>query len=99
MSGDTIRIAKHFEVLANPMRVAILKFLLEDDAGWNDLKRKLEKAGFGRVNPNTLAFHLTRLIEHGFVEKRGSPESPIYSLRIEKNKLERLLREAKEVTS
>ena len=99
MSEDTIRIAEHFEVLANPIRVAILKFLLEDDAGWNELKRKLEKAGFGRVNPNTLAFHLTRLIEHGFVEKRGSPESPIYSLRIEKNKLERLLREAKEVTS
>ena len=98
MSKDTIKIAKHFEILANPMRVAILKLLLEDDASWNELKMKLEKTGFGKVNPNTLAFHLTRLIEHGFVEKKGSPESPIYSLRIEKNKLERLLKGAKEVT-
>jgi len=99
VSEEYTKVAGRFKLLSNPIRVGILRFLLEGDAGWNDLKMRLEKSGFGRINPNTLSFHLTRLIEEGFVEKKGSPESPTYSLKVERTKLKRLLKEAEEVTS
>ena len=76
------RIASRFEALSNPIRVMIVQLLLERQASWNELKKRLEERGLGRINPNSLSFHLSRLIEAGFVEKLGSEATPIYTLKV-----------------
>jgi len=57
-------------LLSHPIRLRILRLLAESDASWSELDRELEKI-WGRLNPNTLNFHLTKLVNGGFVEKRG----------------------------
>ncbi|MGQ9479600.1 MAG: nucleotidyltransferase domain-containing protein [Thermoproteota archaeon] len=84
--GETRRIrrllrdvAERHEVLSNPFRMALLSVIKAyENASWSDVKRTLEKI-FGEVNPNTLVFHIGRLMKHGLVLKDGSSKPPTYT--------------------
>ena len=91
------RIASCFEVLSHPIRVSIVQLLLERQASWSELKKRLEERGLGRINPNTLSFHLSRLIEAGLVEKLGSEATPIYTLKVTKDAIRKLLEDSLKV--
>jgi len=78
------KIASNCEVLSNSIRVSIVQLLIKKQASWSELKKWIEERGLGRINPNALAFHLSRLIEAGLVEKLGSEDSPTYRLKAAK---------------
>ncbi|MGC8578332.1 MAG: hypothetical protein ACP5M7_10125, partial [Thermoproteota archaeon] len=40
--------------------------------------RRIVEEIFGPTNPNTLAFHIKKLVESGLMLRKGSPESPKY---------------------
>ena len=62
------------EVLANPLRVVILGIINSRNViSWTDLKTDLEKI-LGPINPNTLAFHLKKLIAKGYIVRMGNKE-------------------------
>jgi DNA-binding transcriptional ArsR family regulator len=68
--------SKKCEVFANPLRSFIAAFIaVKEEATWSELKDAIEKWA-GRVNPNTLSFHLGELTDAGFITKvnvRGQP--------------------------
>jgi len=71
--------AKECESFSNPIRILIaLTVKNMGDASWADIKRNVENIS-GPLNPNTLSFHLSRLIESKLIEKIGTPEQPRYS--------------------
>jgi len=74
--------SEHYEILANPFRVILLyaaSALVE--AKWSDIKALLEKI-LGSVNPNTLSFHLKKLIDAGWIIRTGAPEDPRYTVNL-----------------
>jgi len=74
--------AERHEVLANPFRVLLLYAVSAlGEAKWSDVKVLLEEV-LGGVNPNTLSFHLKRLIDAGWIVKTGSPEDPRYTVNL-----------------
>lgn len=81
-------IARKHEPLAHSLRVLILVLLVVyGRQSWTSLMSELNKL-VGALNPNTLAFHLKKLIESGYVVKSGSVEEPYYEV----SKAEELLR-------
>jgi DNA-binding transcriptional ArsR family regulator len=82
------------EVFANPLRAFIASFIaVTEEVTWSELKEALEKWA-GRVNPNTLSFHLGELASAGFIKKvdiRGQPRYRIVNDRL--SELKRLLGE------
>ncbi|MCP8316665.1 MAG: hypothetical protein H3Z52_10570 [archaeon] len=67
---------KH-EVLSNPLRTLILTIVLaQNEVSWNDVVGNLESVMKRRFNPNSISFHLKRLIDGGFVEKSGTVYIP-----------------------
>lgn len=73
-------VAKRHELLGHRLRTLILASVTAlGEASWTDLKALLE-AILGPVNPNTLAFHVKKLIDAGLLDRAGSPRSPIYRL-------------------
>jgi len=89
--------AKSHEVLANPIRVLVLAALiaLGGEGAWSDIKRALERV-YGSINPNTLAFHLRKLIENGLVDK-VILEEPRYVVKRAPNNLQGLAERLKSV--
>lgn len=82
MSAGVVELAERFakrqEALSNPYRALILAGLInKHEASWKDLKLFLEGI-FEEVNPNTLSFHLNRLIGEGLVEKVTETGSGAY---------------------
>jgi len=76
--------AERYEPLANPLRIIILYIISAlGEARWSDVKLLLENI-LGRVNPNTLSFHLKKLIEAGLIVKTGAPEDPRYMAEMDK---------------
>jgi len=63
-----------YEVLSSPFRLIILSLLADREASWSELNNKIEEK-FGRINPNTLNFHLNKLIKNKIVEKKGDTYS------------------------
>ena len=68
--------SKQCELFANPLRTFIATFIaVKEEVTWSELKAAIEKWA-GTVNPNTLSFHLGKLIDAGFITKidiRGQP--------------------------
>jgi len=63
--------AKDYEVLSHEFRLFVLKMLKEhDESTWTDITEALEKYSKRRLNPNSVNFHLSRLIESGFIKKK-----------------------------
>ncbi len=84
------KIAEKHETLANPIRVQILSIIAAlEEASWSEIKAILQNI-YGEINPNTLAFHLKKLIDHGLILKSGSPEFPSYIANIPENLREEL---------
>jgi DNA-binding transcriptional ArsR family regulator len=71
-------------LLGHPIRLRIIKFLNDKKtATWKEIVEDLENM-FGKLNPNTINFHLTMLVNKKIVKK----EEEKYSLiDFEKNEL------------
>jgi DNA-binding transcriptional ArsR family regulator len=81
------RISKKNESFSNPMRVLVVSIVLaKEEISWSQLKEILEKIVEIGVNPNTLSFHITKLVELGYLEKGGTKEQPLYRIVKEKEK-------------
>jgi len=93
-------IAKEHAPLAHQLRVTILAIVLAlGRASWSDIKYVIERI-YGSVNPNTLAFHIRKLIDAGYLKKSGSMETPIYEPNVPEDvakKLEPLVAKVKEL--
>ncbi len=78
------KIAKKHEALSNPIRIHLLSIVTAlGEASWGRIKAVFESV-HGGINPNTLAFHMKKLIECDLLIKYGSVESPIYKANIPK---------------
>lgn len=72
--------SKKCEIFSNPLRSFIVTFIaLRGEVTWTELKSALEKWA-GRVNPNTLSFHLGELTNAGFIEKVDIKGMPRYKV-------------------
>ena len=77
--------SENCELFGNPLRFLIaLLIVAKGETTWSELKKFLEKK-FGGVNPNTLSFHIGRLMETGFLDKVKGDDQPRY--RINENRL------------
>jgi DNA-binding transcriptional ArsR family regulator len=73
--------SKRCETFANPLRTFIaLLILVKGEISWSDLKSLLKKFIGNDINPNTLSFHLSRLIEAGFLDKVDIENQPLYKV-------------------
>lgn len=72
--------SKKCEVFSNSLRSFIaLLVAAKEEASWSELKSTLEEK-VGDVNPNTLSFHIGRLMEAGFLEKLDIEGQPRYRI-------------------
>jgi hypothetical protein len=72
--------SKNCEVFGNPLRAFIaLLVVAKEEATWSELKSALEKRS-GSINPNTLSFHIGKLIETDFLKKVNSQSQPKYRI-------------------
>ncbi|MEM0196187.1 MAG: winged helix-turn-helix domain-containing protein [Sulfolobales archaeon] len=73
-------VARKYEPFSHPLRVLILALLLAHGRlSWTALMKELGKL-VGPLNPNTLAFHLKKLVESGYVVKSGGVEELYYEV-------------------
>ncbi len=75
-------IVRESSALANSIRVMILAVVaFKGEASWHEIRDFVE--GFvGDVNPNTLAFHINRLAEAGYIARVGPRRSPKYLAKV-----------------
>jgi DNA-binding transcriptional ArsR family regulator len=72
--------SKNCEVFSNPLRTFIALFVVaKGEVSWSELKNALEKRS-GSINPNTLSFHISKLIETGFLKKVNGESQPKYRI-------------------
>lgn len=65
------RISRFNSLLGHPLRLAIIKDIYEhDEVSWSEIVEYLESI-FGKLNPNTVNFHLTKLVLEKIVVKEG----------------------------
>jgi DNA-binding HxlR family transcriptional regulator len=75
------KISKKCEIFSNPMRVLIVSTVLaEGETNWSQLKENIEKMIGSNVNPNTLSFHLAKLVEATYLQKTGTTGQPVYKI-------------------
>lgn len=89
-----VQASKKCELFANPLRSFIVTFVaVKEEVTWSELKEAIEKWA-GRVNPNTLSFHLGELMNAGFVTKLDVRGQPRYNIVNDKlSELKRLIGE------
>jgi hypothetical protein len=75
------KISKQCEVFSSPIRTLIAS-LVNANQGltWKQIKDAVEQITGNPINPNTLGFHIGRLVEMEIVEKAGTKEQPIYRI-------------------
>lgn len=79
------KISKKNEAFSNPIRILIVAIILAtEEASWSQLKEKIEKIIDIGINPNTLTFHLAKLVGLEYLEKAGTKEQPTYKIAKEK---------------
>ena len=72
--------SKNCELFGNPVRTFIaLLTVAKGETTWSEMKKFLEKR-YGSVNPNTLSFHIGRLMETGFLDKVKGEDQPRYQI-------------------
>lgn len=80
-------ISKRCEMFSNPLRIVILSTLLADGpSNWSKVKEQIEKLVNVPINPNTLSFHLNKLIDGKFLLKLDATEQPMYKINSEEFK-------------
>jgi DNA-binding HxlR family transcriptional regulator len=78
---EIARIADKYDILGNRLRILILVVLLaRGRRSWSELKKEIEDLIGSPMNPNTLSFHLKKLIQSKLVTKGGSIEDPEYEI-------------------
>jgi DNA-binding HxlR family transcriptional regulator len=79
--NEIARIADKYDVLGNRLRILILVVLLaRGRKSWNELKKEIEDLIGSPINPNTLSFHLKKLIQSELVTRIGSIENLEYEI-------------------
>jgi DNA-binding HxlR family transcriptional regulator len=79
--NEIARIADKYEVLDNRLRILILVVLLaRGRRSWSELKKEIEDLIESPINPNTLSFHLKKLIQSELVTRIGSIENLEYEI-------------------
>jgi DNA-binding HxlR family transcriptional regulator len=79
--NEIARIADKYDVLGNRLRILILVVLLaRGRRSWSELKKEIEDLIGSPMNPNTLSFHLKKLIQSELVTKIGSIENLEYEI-------------------
>ncbi len=74
-------LAERYQAFGNPVRILILLILYKKgESSWNTIMEEIEKY-LGRTNPNTLAFHLKKLIEAGIVYKKMTGDEVKYVIK------------------
>ena len=64
-------LANSLSILSHPIRLSIMSYLArKESASWTELFKELENER-GYLNPNTLNFHLTKLLDGGLIKKKG----------------------------
>ncbi len=72
-AADLLEKSRKYGALANPYRLAILRLVAtKGNASWLQLNRELETVFEKRINPNSLSFHLKKLIENQFLTQSGA---------------------------
>ena len=72
-AADLSEKSRKYRALANPYRLAILNLVAtKGKVSWVQLDRELETVFEKRINPNSLSFHLRKLIESQFLTQSGS---------------------------
>jgi len=73
--------SKRCEVFASPLRSLIaLLVLIKREVVWSELKGSLKKLIGYDINPNTLSFHIGKLIDAGFLDKVDVEGQPLYRI-------------------
>jgi len=72
--------SKKCEVFSNSLRSYIaLLIAAKEEVSWSELKSALEEK-VGGVNPNTLSFHIGKLMEADFLKKLNIQGQPRYRI-------------------
>ncbi len=67
------KVAAIINLLGHPVRLSIIQILYnQNGASWSQLTEWLEKNLGIQLNPNTINFHLTKLVQGKLVEKKGT---------------------------
>lgn len=62
-------LSRVLNALGNPIRLRIVRYLeTKGPASWSEIEKALEKE-VGRQNPNTINFHLSRLLVDGIIQR------------------------------
>jgi len=74
------KLSQKCEVFSNPIRSLIVSLaIVRNDITWTELKKNLEEL-VGEMNPNTLSFHIGKLIDAGLLVKAGTELQPRYKI-------------------
>jgi len=69
--GPLKRISLIGNMFGHPMRLLVLRVVeSRDGATWTQIKSAVEET-YGPVNPNTLNFHLTKLVQGDVLRREG----------------------------
>jgi hypothetical protein len=75
------RMSRECEVFSSPIRALITALILaKKELTWTQIKETVEQITGSTMNPNTLGFHIGKLIEMEYIEKVGTKEQPIYRI-------------------
>lgn len=73
-------ISKQFSILSNIYRILIILYLKENkQSNWSEIKDYIE-SNCGKLNPNTLHFHLKALLESKFIKRIPIGDKFLYEL-------------------
>jgi DNA-binding transcriptional ArsR family regulator len=73
------RMSKECETFSSPIRTLITALVLaKNEMSWTQIKEMVEKITGSLMNPNTLGFHIAKLVEMEYIEKVGTKEQPVY---------------------
>jgi hypothetical protein len=75
------KMSKECETFSNPIRTLITSLILaKNEMNWTQIKETVEKITGNNINPNTLSFHIGKLVEMEYIEKVGTKGQPIYRI-------------------
>lgn len=75
------KMSKECEVFSSPIRSLITALILaEKEMTWTEIKETVEQITGNSMNPNTLGFHIGKLVEMEYIEKVGTKEQPMYRI-------------------
>jgi DNA-binding transcriptional ArsR family regulator len=74
------KVSQECEVFSNPIRALIVALtIVKNGITWTELRRNLEEL-VGEMNPNTLSFHISKLVDAGLLVKAGTRLKPRYTI-------------------